>query len=315
MSAEAAFIDILRGFATAPAARGLADDAAVLELGDRVLVLTKDMLAEGVHYLPDDPPDHVASKLLAVNLSDLAAKGARPLAALLGYTLGDEAWDRAFAEGLRADLAAHSVSLIGGDTIASNGPRILSLTLIGEARGPGVPSRAGARPGDDLWLSGTIGDAGAGLAILRGSLTGSDDLVSRYRIPRPRLQAGRALATLVSAMMDVSDGLLIDAGRMARASLIGIEIDLDTLPLSDAYIAAVGDDRAARLRAATAGDDYELLFTAHEAGRGNIAEIGERLALPLTRIGRCIDGTRLTLTDAGGPVPLPDSLGWQHGDA
>lgn len=270
------------------------------------------MLAESVHYRSDDPPDQVASKLLAVNLSDLAAKGARPVGALLGYTLGDEAWDRAFAAGLRADLQAYSLPLLGGDTISTGGPRTLSLTLIGEVRGPAVPSRSGARPGNDLWVSGTIGDAGAGLDMLNGILARNDFLIDRYRLPRPRLQGGQALGAIVSAMMDVSDGLLIDASRMARASLVNIAIDLDAIPLSPAFRDALGDDRAAQMRAATAGDDYELLFTAHPAARNNIAEIGERLALPLTRVGHCGDGTGLSLTDAAGPVPLPDNLGWEH---
>lgn len=311
MSAESAFVDLLRGFTTDPAARGLMDDAAVLDFGDHRLILTKDMLVEDVHYLSGDPPADVAWKLVAVNLSDLAAKGARPVAALLGYTLGDAAWDRAFAQGLRTALDAFSLPLIGGDTVSAQGPRTLSLTAIGEATGP-IPSRAGALPGDDLWGSGSIGDAGAGLAILRGELTGDDALIRRYWAPRPRLEAGQALAPLVSAMLDVSDGLLIDASRLGHASGLGIALALDTIPLSAAFIAALGEDRAARLRAATAGDDYELLFTAPADTRHRIVELSEHLTLPLTRIGTCEPGAGLTLSDRDGPIPLPNRLGWEH---
>jgi len=311
MSAEAEFIAALRALATSPAARGLADDAAVLEVGGRRLVLTHDVLAEGVHFLPDDPPGDVAWKLLAVNLSDLAAKGATPLGVLLGYPLGDESWDRAFVEGLGAALAAFGVPLLGGDTVAA--PRVLGLTAIGESGGP-VPSRGGARPGDALWVSGTIGDSGAGLRALTGGLPGDDFLVARYRRPAPRLEAGRRLAPLVSAMMDVSDGLLIDASRLAEASGVAVAIDLAHLPLSLPCRRAAGDDVPARLAAASAGDDYELLFTAPPERADEVTEIGATLALPLTRIGFCRPGKGLSLTANGEPVPLPARLGWQHGE-
>ena len=299
MSAEAAFIDSLRALATDPAARGLADDAAVLEVGGETLVLTHDMIAEGVHYLAGDPPGDVAWKLVAVNLSDLAAKGARPLGVLLGFTLGEESWDRAFAAGLARALAAFDIPLLGGDTIAAPA-RVLGLTAIGRADGP-VPSRGGARPGDLLWVSGTIGDAGAGLAALR---RGEDSpLIERYRNPRPRLEAGARLAPLVSAMLDVSDGLLIDAARIAVASGCAVTIELDSIPLS----------QGTPLAAATAGDDYELLFTAAADKAAAILALAEEIGLPLSRIGRCTAGAGLGLTDRGAPVPLPARLGFEHG--
>ena len=161
---EAAFIARLRAFATDPAARELNDDAAVLvPPAGHALVLTKDMLVEGVHYLPDDPPADVAWKLVAVNLSDLAANGAEPLGVLLGYQLGENQWDAGFAAGFAAALTHFGVALLGGDTVAARGPRTLSLTALGAAPEGGAPSRAGARAGDLLWVSGTIGDAGIGL--------------------------------------------------------------------------------------------------------------------------------------------------------
>ena len=305
MSRESDFILALRDLARHPAARRLDDDAAVLDVGGRCLVLSQDMLVEGVHYRPDDPPGDVAWKLVAVNLSDLAAKGARPLGVLLGYSLGEDDWDAAFVAGLRTALGAFALPLLGGDTVRGAGARTLALTAIGEAAGP-VPSRAGGRAGDDLWVSGTIGDSGAGLRGLGAAL------VERYRNPRPRLEAGERLAPVVRAMMDVSDGLLIDASRLAGASGVAAEIDLASVPLSEAFLAALGDGREARLAAATAGDDYELLFAA-EAGRAaEILALQEALGLPFSRIGTLAEGSGLSLTDAGEAVPLPARLGWEH---
>jgi thiamine-monophosphate kinase len=296
---------MLRALATHPAARGLADDAAVLEIGGRSLLLTHDLLVEGVHYRPDDPPGDVAWKLVAVNLSDLAAKGARPLGVLLGYSLGEDDWDEAFVAGLGTALTAFGLPLLGGDTVRGGGARTLALTAIGEADGP-VPSRAGGEAGDHLWVSGTIGDAGAGLRGL------GEALVERYRNPRPRLEAGQRLALLVAAMMDVSDGLLIDASRLAAASGKAVEIDLALVPLSEALLAAVGDGREARLEAATAGDDYELLFAASPDRAVDILALQDGLGLPLSRIGTLAEGSGLRLTDAGEAVPLPGRLGWEH---
>jgi thiamine-monophosphate kinase len=308
LSREAAFIDSLRALATDPAARGLLDDAAVLEVGGEILVLTHDMIVEGVHYLPGDPPGDVAWKLLAVNLSDLAAKGARPIGVLLGFTLGDEEWDRAFADGLGAALTAFGVPLLGGDTVAAPA-RVLGLTAIGRAA-QAPPGRSGARPGDLLWVSGTIGDAGAGLRVLEDGLGPSDALVERYRNPRPRLEAGERLAPLVSAMMDVSDGLLLDAARMAAASGCAVQVELDSVPLSDAFLALLGE---ARLEAASAGDDYELLFAADPARAPIILALAEEIGLPLSRIGRFDAGAGLALRERGAPVALPARLGFEHG--
>jgi len=302
---EGAFIAALQTLATHPAARGLADDAAVLAPLNERLVITHDMIAEGVHYLATDPPEDVAWKLIAVNLSDLAAKGATPLAVLMGYALtGDAAWDARFIGGLRAALVAFDVALIGGDTVAlpSNAPRVLGLTAIGRA-GEHVPSRAGARVGDALFVTGMIGDAGLGLLAARGEID-APALRAVYRRPTPQLAAGRALAPIVTAMMDVSDGLLIDVQRLAMASEVMIRIDLDAIPLSADYIHHSGQNRAARLAAATAGDDYQLAFTAS-------------LPLPklpccVTRIGQVASGKGLVIYDREGTVPLPDTLGWQH---
>ncbi|HEX8626088.1 MAG TPA: thiamine-phosphate kinase [Allosphingosinicella sp.] len=308
---ESDFIDSLKALATHPAARGLADDAAVLDIAGRSLVLTHDMLVEGVHYLPDDPPADVAWKLLAVNLSDLAAKGARPLGVLLGYSLGEDDWDEGFAAGLGTALAAFGLPLLGGDTVRGTGSRTLALTAIGETRDP-APSRAGGRPGNHLWVTGSIGDSGAGLRGLKGEIATDPVLTERYRTPRPRLEAGQRLAPLVEAMMDVSDGLLIDASRLAEASGVAVQIDIASIPLSAAFLAILGEGREARLAAATAGDDYELLFAAAPDRAAELLALQDELGLPLSRIGALSEGSGLSLTHAGEDLPLPPSLGWVH---
>ncbi|MET0240448.1 MAG: thiamine-phosphate kinase [Sphingobium sp.] len=310
MSRESAFIDLLRGIATHPAARGLRDDAAVLPNPGADIVLTHDMMVEGVHYLPGDPPGDVAWKLLAVNLSDLAAKGAEPLGVLLGYAMTDDAnWDAAFAAGLSDAAVTLGVPVLGGDTVRmpKGAPRALGLTAIGRAPVGGAPSRSGARPGDRLWVSGSIGDAGLGLAMLLGRMPADEGLVARYRRPSPRLALGTGIAPLVTAMADVSDGLLIDAGRMAEASGCAITLALDMVPLS-----APDADLSARLAAASAGDDYELLFAAPESAGDAILAAARGARVRVAAIGRCGAGDGLSLTYAGQPVALPERLGWMH---
>ena len=305
----------MQRLATEPAARGLRDDAAVLELGGTRLVVTHDMIVEGVHFLPSDPPDDVAWKLLAVNLSDLAAKGARPLGVLLGYSMRNDAdWDNGFVAGLARALQSLGLALLGGDTVSieSDTPRFFGLTALGAVDGP-VPSRSGARPGDLLWISGTIGDARPGLRIARHEREGPQELLERYRAPMPRIEAGQRLASLVSAMMDVSDGLLLDARRLAEASGVAATIELDAVPLSEPYLAFAGTDRGARLSAATAGDDYELLFTAPRDRASEILALSEELGVPFSRIGRIEPGSGLRVTDAGEDLPLPPRLGYEHG--
>ena len=294
------FITELRGLPLHSSARGLFDDSALIDAGP--IVITTDTLVEGVHYLSDDPPGDVAWKLVAVNLSDLAAKGAKPEGVLLNYPLGDDAWDRAFVVGLGRALDAFACPLIGGDTVAlpSGAPRILTATAIGSDAA--APARSAAMPGDGLWVTGTVGDAAAGLGIARGA-EGPAELLSAYRRPSPRICEGRALAPLVNAMMDVSDGLLIDAGRMADASGCGFVIDIARVPISDNLRAFAGDSRAARFAAATGGDDYELLFTM----TGGVLP-----PVTATRIGNAEEGRGLSLIDDGEPIPLPARLGFEH---
>lgn len=307
---EADFIARLRAIATDPAARGLADDAAVWE----GLVLTHDMIVEGIHFLPDDTPQDVAWKLVAVNLSDLAAKGAAPVGVLVGYSLGDDAWDAAFVEGLDNALRRFGIILIGGDTVRvpAGAPRSFGLTAIGRAPAGGTPSRAGVRPGDQLWVTGTIGNAGLGLAMRLGQVDPNETCLAAYRRPQPQLTFGQAVAPHVHAMMDVSDGLLIDTERMAAASGCQFVLMLESLPLSAALLAVRPDVLDTRLAAATAGDDYQLLFAADPAAAASIREIAAGLDIAATPIGHAGVGEGIILTHRAQRIALPERLGFMH---
>ena len=306
---ESQAIQRLRRIATSPAALGLTDDTALLD----DLVLTHDSIAEGVHFLPTDPPASVGWKLVAVNLSDLAAKGAEPAAALLSLALsGDDAWDMSFLDGIEAACESYGLALVGGDTIAlpPGAPRVFGLTAIGRSGGK-VPLRSGGRDGDTLWLVGTLGDSAAGLELLSADAEATGALVDVYRRPVPLLAAGQALAAHAHAMMDVSDGLLLDTMRLAEASALSAEIDLDALPLSRAFVADRSADLDARLFAASGGDDYALLA----ALAPDVDPL--RLSLPrgttIARIGTlAADGPLLSLVSGGSPVPLPERLGHEH---
>ena len=307
---EADFIARLRAIATDPAARGLADDAAVL--GD--LVLTHDMIVEGIHFLPDDTPQDVAWKLVAVNLSDLAAKGAVPVGVLVGYTLGDESWNAAFVDGLDTALRRFGVALLGGDTVRvpQGTPRSFGLTAIGRAPASGAPTRGGVKPGDQIWVTGTIGNAGLGLAMRLGQVEVNETCLAAYRRPQPQLTLGQALVPHVHAMMDVSDGLLIDARRMAEASGCEITIMMEAIPLSAALLAVRPDVLDTRIAAATAGDDYQLLFAADPGASAPIREISAALNLAATPVGHAGVGNGLLLTHRAQRIALPAKLGFMH---
>ena len=287
MTTESAFIAALRNLATHPAARGLNDDCAVIELGSETLILTHDAMAEGVHFLSGQDPADVAWKLVATNLSDLAAKGVEPLGVLLGYQLGGD--DARFVLGLGEVLTHYNVPLLGGDTISGTGAQVLGLTALGRATHRPVPSRSGAQPGDNLWLTGTVGAAMLGFEALKA---GDGDSLA-YRRPAALLDQGRALAPLVSAMMDVSDGLLLDAQRLAEASQVTIDIDHTAVPIAT--------PEARRDEAMRWGDDYQLLFALP-------AQITP--PVPAHRIGRVLArGPAALLLDGIEPV---GTLGYEH---
>ena len=304
-----------------PGGLGLKDDAALVDCrpGHR-LVVTVDAIVEGVHYLPQDPPDLVARKLLRVNLSDLAAMGAHPLhyllATALPASLGDE-WVARFAAGLAEDQRTFGVDLLGGDSVATSGPAVLSLTALGEVAAGAEIRRSGARPGDRIWVSGTIGDAFLGLKVLRGghpTLAPADRaaLTQRFQLPEPRTELGPRLAGIAHAMLDVSDGLIADLGHICDASETGATIALPSLPLSPAARRAVVAEPDLPARLAAAGDDYELLFTASPEAGETIGRLAAELGLPITAIGMIDKAASVRLVDAGGnPIPVA-TAGYRH---
>jgi thiamine-monophosphate kinase len=304
-----------------PGGLDLKDDAALFDCapGHR-LVVTVDAIVAGVHYLPDDPPDLVARKLLRVNLSDLAAMGARPRHYLLTTALPaalDDAWVARFAEGLAEDQRHYGIDLIGGDSVATPGPAVLSLTAIGEVAAGKEIRRSAARPGDHVWVSGTIGDAFLGLAALRGGypeLAGEERavLISRFQLPEPRVELGPRLASIVHAMLDVSDGLVADLGHICDASGVGARVALAELPLSPAAKQIATATPGVPLRLATAGDDYELLFTAPPEATETILRLAAELRLPLTAIGEIEPGAAVRLLDAEGKVVPVAAAGYRH---
>jgi thiamine-monophosphate kinase len=309
MAGERDILKRLRQIATHPAARELLDDVAVLD----GLVITHDSIAEGIHFLPFDPPASVGWKLVTVNLSDLAAKGAVPAGAVLSLTLsGTSDWESHFLTGIEAACESYGLPLIGGDTIAlpAGAPRVLGLTAIGRAN-QHVPHRGGARPGDRLWLVGTLGDSAAGLAQLQKDRNATGPLVDIFRRPIPQLEAGQRLAPQSHAMMDVSDGLLLDALRMVEASRCAAILDLATLPLSLDFHAARGDSLEARLFAATGGDDYALLGAF--APQFEPSTLNLPKGTTITAVGTLEAGEPgIRLVSNGKPVALPETLGHEH---
>ena len=299
----------------------LRDDAALLACNPgKQLVVTVDAIVSGVHYLPDDPPGLVARKLLRVNLSDLAAMGARArhylLTTALPTTVADD-WVEAFAAGLGEDQRRYKIDLLGGDSVATDGPAVLSLTAIGEIAAGAEIRRSGARSGDQIWVSGTIGDAMLGLQALRGSHKSMPaeqraTLIRRFQLPEPRVELGPRLVGIARAMLDVSDGLVADLGHICEASQTGATIGLPQVPLSRAAQQLGAADPALPARLVTAGDDYELLFTAPSDSADRIRQLSQELRLPLTAIGTIEKGAGVRLVDGEGKeVPLTNT-GYRH---
>lgn len=293
----------------APEALDLLDDAAVLSSRPGFdLVVTKDAMVAGVHFLPDDPLDLVARKLLRVNLSDLAAKGAEPYGYFLttAWPAGTD-WDAKalFAKGLAEDGEAYGLTLLGGDTVSTPGPLTLTATLLGWVPAGGAILRRGATPGDLLAVSGTIGDGWLGLQAATGAID-SPALADRYRLPRPRVDLIPELRRHARAAADVSDGLLADAGHLAAASGCAVRVDLDRAPLSPeaaAWLVAQPDRVAALTRLATGGDDYQIVCAFPD---------GPAPPDGFTVVGRFEAGQGVHPFHDGAPVAV-DRLGWTHG--
>jgi thiamine-monophosphate kinase len=268
--------------ATAPGAFGLKDDAAVISARPGFdLVVTTDQIAAGTDFFAEDPAGTVAQKALRVNLSDLAAKGARPEYYLLNLALPPpvhEEWLTEFARGLSEDQRQFGISLLGGDTSATEGPLSISVTAMGFVPEGRMVKRSGARVGDAVYVTGTIGDSGGGLALLNGEASGLDEadrayLLHRYRAPQPPVTFGASLYDIAHASVDVSDGLIADLGHLALASGVGIVVKGEHVPLSPALKAFWGAGTLAR--AVVAGDDYQIAFTGLPGLRGSFTCIGE----------------------------------------
>lgn len=302
---------------------GLRNDAAVARVSPgHQLVATSDMLIAGVHFLADDPPDAIGAKCLAVNLSDLAAMGARPLGYLLSICwprAPEDKWVEAFTQGLAPMQERYDCRLLGGDTTSGSAGLVICVTAIGEIADGRALTRSGAREGDQVYVSGTLGDAALGLAILQHEIDAAGEgthrhLIERYRAPTPRLALGRALADkgLASACLDVSDGLLADAGHIAEASGLRVTIEQARVPLSQGAEMLLKRDPGLWPRVLSGGDDYELLFTVGAERVGELEDLAAALELPLTAIGHVEDGRGVLLVAPDGTRSEGRDGGWRH---
>ena len=307
--------------AEAPGAFGLTDDAASFQPGEgREMVLTVDAIVEGVHFLASDPAGSIAQKLLRVNLSDLAAKGAIPRGYLLVTSWRADttlAWIEEFADGLRRDQQSFGIALWGGDTVSTPGPLTFSLTAIGDVARGTMLRRSGANVGDDIYVSGTIGDGALGLAAAEGRLGGTLDdvecLIDRYRCPRPRSTLGPRLVGVASAALDVSDGLMADLTHLCESSAVGARIESALVPLSPAAARAVQANSSWFGTALTGGDDYELLFAAPPAHAALVEAAARETATAVTRIGTILGREEgINAFDSQGQPIAFGELGFRH---
>jgi thiamine-monophosphate kinase len=292
--------------ATDPGAFGLTDDAAVLKALGEDIVVTTDAIVEGVHFLSDDPPHTIAKKALRVNLSDLAAKGATPAGFVLTLALRkvdeakiDETWLAAFAGGLGEDAGAFNCPLLGGDTVSTPGPLMVSITAFGRVAPSKMVRRSGAKPGDHVVVSGTIGDAALGLDILtKGKVATAlandaasrDMLIGRYRVPQPRNVLAPAIRAHAHAAMDVSDGLAGDLAKLCAASGVSAVIDLKSVPLSRAASAALVTNVVGMADIVSGGDDYEILCTVAPAAFEDFVRMAQSVGVPVCSIGIIVAG-------------------------
>ncbi len=313
-----------RPLARAPASLGLLDDAAVLEgVGDD-LVLTTDAIVEGVHYLVGDPADTIARKALRVNLSDLAAKGALPVGFLLTLALrkANEAWLSAFAGALGDDATTFACPLLGGDTVSTSGPVMISITAFGRVPKGEMVRRHGARAGDIVAVTGTIGDAALGLDILRGGRTAgalaanrreAEFLIDRYRVPLPRLAIASTLRNSASAAMDVSDGLAGDLAKLCAVSAVSANIELAKVPLSSAAGAVIARGAASIETLIAGGDDYEVLCTVPPERWASFAAAATAAGIVVSAIGNITAGSGSPVfLDASGAVVSLSRTSYSH---
>jgi thiamine-monophosphate kinase len=287
--------------ATDPGAFGLTDDAAIIKAEGCDLVVNTDAIVEGVHYLPDDPPDTVARKALRVNLSDLAAKGAAPAGFVLTLALreSNESWLAAFARGLGEDAKAFGCPLLGGDTVSTPGPVMISITAWGRVPVGRMVHRFGAKAGDRVMVTGTIGDASLGLDILKGGPAATaleedsesrEMLIGRYRVPQPRHALAVAVRDFATASMDVSDGLAGDLAKLCAASDVTADIELSRIPASPAAATLLARGAADLGAMISGGDDYEILCTVPESRRDAFVSEARQAGVAVSEIGVVVAG-------------------------
>jgi thiamine-monophosphate kinase len=313
-----------RPIATDPGAFALTDDAAILKASPDDLVVTTDAVVEGVHFLPDDPPDTIARKALRVNLSDLAAKGAIPAGFVMTLALQvpSDAWLAPFARGLGEDAALFGCALLGGDTVSTPGPLMISITAFGRVPAGKMVHRSGAKPGDRVVITGSIGDAALGLDILRGGPAAAalaDDaaakrlLVERYRIPQPRSALAKAVRDHAAAAMDVSDGLAGDLAKLCDASGVSAVVDARSVPLSAVTAALLARGIIGIEAIVSGGDDYEILCVIPENRFEAFAQAARLAGVSVTSIGAVVAGASVPrfIDGHGGEIALP-RLSWSH---
>jgi thiamine-monophosphate kinase len=311
-----------RPIATDPGAFGLDDDAAALKPSGDDIVVTTDAIVEGVHFLPDDPPDTVARKALRVNLSDLAAKGATPAGFVLTLALrhADDAWLKPFAAALGEDAAQFNCPLLGGDTVSTPGPLMVSVTAFGRVPPGKMVHRSGARPGERVMVTGTIGDASLGLAVLRGGkvhaatdIAARDALVGRYRVPQPRVVLAEIVRRYASAAMDVSDGLAGDLTKLCGVSGVSAVIDLVSVPLSGAARDMVSRGIVGQETLIVGGDDYEILCTLPEDRVEAFAQAARDAGVAVSSIGTVVAGSAVPkFIDGQGREIVLERLSYSH---
>jgi thiamine-monophosphate kinase len=313
-----------RPIATDPGAFDLGDDAAVLKADGCDIVVTTDTIVEGVHFLSNDPPDTVARKALRVNLSDLAAKGAAPAGFVLTLALrnADDAWLKSFAQALGEDATQFGCPLLGGDTVSTPGPLMISITAFGRVPTGKMVHRSGAKPGDRVVVTGTIGDATLGLAILKAGnvadATANDAaarnlLVGRYRVPQPRNALAEIVRDHASAAMDVSDGLAGDLAKLCGVSGVSAVIDMESIPLSDPASDLVSRRIVGIETLIAGGDDYELLCTIPEDRVDAFADAARLAGVQVTSIGMVVAGGSLPkFIDGQGAEVALERLSYSH---
>jgi len=311
-----------RPLATDPGAFGLIDDAALLKQSSDDLVVTTDAIVEGVHFLPNDPPDTLARKALRVNLSDLAAKGAVPAGFVLTLALREvsDEWLAPFARALGEDAAAFGCPVLGGDTVSTPGPLMISITAFGRVPPGKMVRRDGAKAGDRIAVTGTIGDAALGLRILKGRIAGEGldapshgFLVQRYRVPQPRNALALAIRDHASAAMDVSDGLAGDLAKLCAASRVSAVIEMAAVPLSVPAHALLGKESADLEMLVSGGDDYEVVCAIPENRWDSFIAAARQADVQVSSIGRVTaDAAAPQFLDATGKPVALKRLSYSH---